>query len=172
MADERCSIRRYRPDDADRIFELHERALRADDAYCPEAPDDDLRDPIGAYVDSGGDFLVGTVADRIVAMGAYRPAPEWAIESVPGLPEPAAQLKRMRVDPDDQRRGFGTEILDALEDRAREDGYRSLVLDTGAHQDGTRAFYEAQEFAHERTLMVDFDGIDLRMALYRKRLDG
>lgn len=171
MSENPCSIRRYRPDDADRVFELHERALRADNADPPDAPDDDLRDPIGAYVEAGGEFLVGTVSGTIVAMGAYRPAPDWVIECAADLPKPAAQLKRMRVDPADQRRGYGTAMLEALEASARESGYRALVLETGAHQYGTRAFYAAQGFTHARTRTVDFDGLGLRMAVYRKHID-
>ncbi len=41
-----------------------------------------------------------------------------------------AEIKRMRVHPDFQRRGFGQMILEALEARAVALGYAALHLDT------------------------------------------
>lgn len=153
------------------MLELHERALR-DDAFTADAPDEDLRDPLAAYVDSGGEFLVGERDGEIVAMGAYRPAHEWIRNAVDDVAEPAAELKRMRVDPDHQRQGFGTTVLDRLEASARADGFREFLHDTGVDQTETRAFYEARGFRHETTTSVEFEGVMIDLALYRKRLDG
>jgi len=42
----------------------------------------------------------------------------------------AAQIKRMRVLPDFQRKGYGQLILDSLEIKARKLGFTELYLDT------------------------------------------
>ncbi|MFB6136676.1 MAG: GNAT family N-acetyltransferase [Halobacteriaceae archaeon] len=129
MADLR--VRRYRPDDDARVRELYAEALRAagtDPAETP--PETDLDDVPGTYFD-GGTFLVGEVDGRVVATGALE-----------RVDETAAELRRMRVDPDRQRRGYGRAVLDELEARARDLGYDRLVLETAAHQ-GAVPFYEA-----------------------------
>ncbi|WP_135821495.1 GNAT family N-acetyltransferase [Halostella litorea] len=60
-----------------------------------------------------------------------------------------AEVTRMRVDPDRQRQGYGTAILAALEDRATELGYETLVLDTLDRQTGAKRLYES--FGYEET---------------------
>jgi ribosomal protein S18 acetylase RimI-like enzyme len=165
-------FRRYQPADAESVLRLHERALRNDGAFTEGAPDADLRAPLEAYVEAGGEFLVGERVGAIVAMGAYRPAHEWIVDAVGDVAEPAAELKRMRVDPAHQRQGLGTAVLDRLEASAREDGYREFLLDTGVDQAGTRAFYEARGFTQVGVTTVDFGGDIVELALYRKQIDG
>jgi len=169
---EELEIRRCRPADADRIRELHEVALRDAGGYVEDGPDADLTAPHATYIEQGGDFLVGELAGQIVAMGGFRPASEWIADAVSDLATPAAELKRMRVDPAYQRRGFGTVILRRLEERARDAGFREVVLDTGADFDAPRSFYESSGIEHERNLTVDVGDSSFEMALYRKRLDA
>ena len=57
-----------------------------------------------------------------------------------------AEVKRMRVEPAFQGRGFGREILDAIECRAAMLGYEILRLDTSARQRVARALYEKDGF--------------------------
>lgn len=52
----------------------------------------------------------------------------------------------MRVHPKDLRTGFATAVLDALETRAREQGFRRLILQTTLVQVEARRFYESQGF--------------------------
>jgi GNAT superfamily N-acetyltransferase len=137
MADD-LSIRRFDPADGDRVRELHEAALRSVDAYVEAVPDPDMADIEGTYLDGGGEFLVGEVDDEIVAMGALRREDRRT-----------AEVTRMRVDPDHQRQGYGTAVLAALEDRATELGYRTLVLDTLDRQEDAKRLYES--FGYERT---------------------
>ncbi|MFB6219538.1 MAG: GNAT family N-acetyltransferase [Halobacteriaceae archaeon] len=128
------TVRRYEPGDAERVWELHVAAMRdagTDPAAMP--PQDDLRDVEGAYF-PGGEFLVGERDGHIVAMGGFQPRDGETVE-----------LKRMRVAPDHQRRGYGTRILAALEDRARERGFRRAVLDTAVRQDSP-PFYRARGY--------------------------
>lgn len=133
------TIRRFRPSDAERVLELHEEALRDVDAYAEGVPEPDLDDVKAHYFDAGGEFLVGESDGRIVAMGAFRPVEDRIAEAFASLRRPAAELKRMRVAPSHQRRGFGQQIYDELERRARESGFAELVLDVQANQKGARA---------------------------------
>lgn len=67
------TVRSYRPDDRDRVQELHEVALRAAGGYVEPAVEPDLATIQAVYKESGR-FVVGTLEDRIVAMGGVRPA--------------------------------------------------------------------------------------------------
>lgn len=52
-----------------------------------------------------------------------------------------AEIKRMRVHPEHQRRGCGQAILEALETRAAELGYSTLQLDTTVQQTAAQRLY-------------------------------
>jgi ribosomal protein S18 acetylase RimI-like enzyme len=129
-------IRRYRPCDHDAVWELHNLALEATGAHGGSGPwDDDLHHVEEAYLRSGGEFLVGTLDGRVVAMGALK-----------RLTEERAEIKRMRVHPDFWRRGFGQRILGRLERKACESGYRSLVLDTTTGQTAAQELYRGSGY--------------------------
>lgn len=113
-------IRQYRPTDTDRVHEFHEAALRAAGGFVEGASEPDL-DAIEETYLTDGDFLVGELDDRIVAMGAFRPAQGYITEFL-DCSETTAELKRMRVDPDHQRQGYGQTVYDELECRARGRG--------------------------------------------------
>ena len=53
-----------------------------------------------------------------------------------------AEIKRMYVVPAARRQGLGRQLLEALEDRARELGYARIRLDTGNRQPHAQAMYE------------------------------
>ena len=53
-----------------------------------------------------------------------------------------AEIKRMYVVPHARRQGLGRQLLEALEDKARELGYARIRLDTGARQPHAQAMYE------------------------------
>ncbi|MET9294979.1 GNAT family N-acetyltransferase [Streptomyces sp. NPDC003077] len=92
--------------------------------------DADLADVAAHYPPDRGDFVVGSVGGFLVAMGALRPAADGA-----------GEIKRMRVHPRWQGRGFGRLVLAHLERRAVELGYRRLVLDTTEGQHAALALY-------------------------------
>jgi GNAT superfamily N-acetyltransferase len=114
------TIRSYQPSDYDAVWDLHVLPMIQVSAYLGDGPwDDDLRDIPGAYLNSGGVFLIAEYEGRVVAMGAFRR------ES-----ETRAEIKRMRTHLDYQGRGFGKQILAALEAEARRLGITSLFLET------------------------------------------
>jgi GNAT superfamily N-acetyltransferase len=84
-------------------------------------------------------MLVGHLDGLAVACGALRDATDLADEVGPG----AAELKRMYVAPKVRGRGLSWDVLRALEARARELGYRRLILETGLAQPAAIALYEA-----------------------------
>ncbi len=117
-------VRRYRASDHDAVWELHNVALNEVGAHAGNGPwDDDLHRIEDEYIEAGGEFYVGSVEGRIVAMGGIK-----------RLTNTSAEICRMRVHPDFQRCGLGTEMLSALEECARELGFRSLKLETTAGQ--------------------------------------
>lgn len=139
------TIRRYRPADADALWDLHERALRHAGVYDEEYAhlDADLRNVTGEYLEAGGEFIIGEHEGELVAMGALQPAS--AVDHHEG-DEATGVVRRMRVEPDLHRRGYATAILERLEARADELGWDRLVLDTTEHQEAARAFYEAHGY--------------------------
>ena len=82
------------------------------------------------YITTGGEFYVGVVNDQIVATGALKQ-----------LASDTAEIKRMRIHPDFQRRGLGSAIILALERRAKELGYTTVKLETTLHQTAARKIY-------------------------------
>jgi GNAT superfamily N-acetyltransferase len=151
-------IRRYRPSDHDAVWALHNLALNQVNAHGGNGPwDDDLHQVEHVYLLDGGEFLVGTAAGQVVAMGA--------LKRIDGR---CAEVKRMRVHPGWQRRGLGSAILRALEARARELGYAVLRLDTTTRQPAAQAFYARSGYARVGTDRYgEFD-----LILYEKTLAG
>ena len=148
-------IRRYQPSDHDAVCELHKTALLAVGAYAEGAWDIDLDQIDTVYLTNGGEFLVGTLHGRIVAMGALM-----------RTDGERAQIRRMRVHPDFQRRGFGQAIFTALEKRAGELGYSVLHLDTTVLQVAAQGFYAKNGFKEvRRGKLAGFDCI-----FYEKQL--
>jgi GNAT superfamily N-acetyltransferase len=124
-------IRRYQSEDHDAVWGLHNAALVAVGAHAGNGPwDNDLHAIEQVYLDNGGEFLVGLWEGQIVAMGALK-----------RTSSDRAEIKRMRVAPACQRRGFGEQILLALQDRAKTLGYRTLHLDTTTQQEGAQRLY-------------------------------
>lgn len=124
-------LRRFTEADAEAVRELHDLALADAGAHLGPGPwDEDLRSIGSSYLQDGGEFLVGWFDGRLVAMGALR-----------HVTAAAAEIKRMRVHPWFQRRGFGSAMLARLEDRARQLGYSKLRLDTTVMQTAAQALY-------------------------------
>lgn len=129
------SIRRYVESDHDAVWQLHNRALEGTGAHRGSGPwDDDLHHITQIYL-SEGDFLVGEHQSRIAAMGAIQ-------RKAAGC----AEVRRMRVDPDYQRQGFGQQILRELERRAIALGYVHLTLATTVQQIAAQNFYVKNGF--------------------------
>lgn len=141
-------IRRFNHGDLESVIELHHLGLDQFGANAGPGPwDDDLDDIPGHYLDTGGEFLIGTIEGRVVAMGALR-----------RVSDDTGEVKRMRVRPELQRRGLGAKILDRLESTAKELGYSRLVLDTTTNQAPAQAFFRNHGYREtRRDLSEPFD---------------
>ncbi len=151
-------LRRYTDADAAAVWALHNNSLNLVDAHGGNgAWDEDLQNVQEVYLEAGGEFLVGEANGKLVAMGALlRAGPT------------TGEIKRMRVDLNYQRQGFGRRILAGLEARARELGYRRLRLDTTTGQTAAQALYEESGFTKIGTgRMGRFE-----LIIYEKRLDS
>lgn len=82
------------------------------------------------YLRDGGEFLIGFVNERLVAMGGFK-----------RLTDISAELRRMRIERELQGRGYGTQLLRELERLAFQSGIRTLCLDTARRRPLTLEFY-------------------------------
>jgi len=119
-------IRDYRTEDADQVWQLHEIALKATNAFVAGHGkwDEDLKNIPQVYLSGKGSFLVAELGGEIVGMGALR-----------FVSEETAEIKRMRVLPKYQGKGLGTNLLKHLEEKAKELGFKRLILDTSTRQE-------------------------------------
>ncbi|HLI91823.1 MAG TPA: GNAT family N-acetyltransferase [Ktedonobacteraceae bacterium] len=159
------TLRRYTPADQQAVEHLHVLAIQQIGAYLGRGPwDDDIYAIEEVYLKNQGEFLIGECDGLFVAMGALkRTSPE------------RAEIKRMRVYPEYQRRGYGQIILSELEARARALGYRVLHLDTAIVQIPAQKLYEKNGYREVgRTILQQQVGKDtyqpLEVILYEKQL--
>jgi ribosomal protein S18 acetylase RimI-like enzyme len=133
-------IRRYQDTDNPAVWELHQRALGPTGAFLRYGKwDEDLHEIHNHYLNNGGEFLIGVFDNKIVCMGACRN------KSIT-----LAEIKRMRVLPDYQRRGFGQTILTKLEEEASKMGNKELCLDTTTKQVGAQKLYKKNGYVEVR----------------------
>jgi ribosomal protein S18 acetylase RimI-like enzyme len=139
------SLRRYLPADQTAVRRLFQEGLDQTGTSLVgtvlERPnmEADLDDIPAAYLNNGGEFLVVTDGDAVVGMGALA-----KVDAV------TAEVRRMRTTVTHQRRGLGLMVLDRLLERARELGYRKVVLDTTTQQPAAMALYEKCGFREVR----------------------
>jgi GNAT superfamily N-acetyltransferase len=174
-------FRGYDPRDADAVATLDDWAMRAAGTDPSDIPGHGDIERIGSeYPDAGGAFLVGVVdppdareafggaGDRdgesvetfdglVAAMGGFLPSDEgYADErTVAG----AAELHRMRIVPPLQGRGYGTDLLRALEQRVREAGFARVLATTARRQQRALALYAGA--GYERVDTATYGEYDL-----------
>lgn len=102
--------------------ELSERFESGFDPLQSDSPTTD------EFVPPDGAFLVARIFDRPVGCGAFK-----------RIEPRTAYIKRMWIAPDARGLGLGKRLLQALEDRARSVGYRTVRLETN------KALSEAQQ---------------------------
>jgi len=130
------TIRVYRDDDHDQVVRLNAYGLAA--AGVPVDVDvyaGDLDTITTTYLTGRATMLVGELDGQVVAMGALR-----------YIDELTCEITRMRVDPSAQGRGYGKQILTALEEHAQRFGYHHAVLLTGPDQHPAIDLYQANGY--------------------------
>lgn len=129
-------FRSFRPEDAGPVKDLNVAALRSVYPAYRNGPWNDDLDAIEHNYLDGGDFLVGTDGADIVAIGALR-----------RISDDVVEIKRVGVDPERQGRGIGRALLLALEARAAELGFSTIVLDTTEMQVVAQEMYRRHGYA-------------------------
>lgn len=98
-----------------------------DDSYNP-----DLKGIIKNYIEQGHIFLVGVYQDQVICTGALME-----------MDQETGQIARMSVAKEYRRNGLGSRMLTELEQRAKEKGYKKIVLGTNADWVNARGLYES-----------------------------
>lgn len=106
-----------------------ELAARYQDDGAGDFKVEDLADPRSV-------FLVARVDGVLAGCGALRPC-----EHAPANERDIGEVKRMFVDPTFRGQGVGVAILDALEKRARDVGFKRVWLETGTMQPEALGLY-------------------------------
>jgi GNAT superfamily N-acetyltransferase len=124
-------LSRYHDDYCEPMLALHRSALVGISLGMSQQEDEaDLVAIAQVYLRSGGEFLLGFINERLVAMGGFK-----------RLTDTSAELRRMRIERDLQGRGYGTQLLRELERLAFQSGIRTLCLDTARRRSLTLEFY-------------------------------
>jgi GNAT superfamily N-acetyltransferase len=122
---------RYRDDYREPLLALHRTAL---EGFClgmsQQEDEADLMAIKQVYLSSGGEFLIGLLGDRLIAMGGFK-----------RLTQTSAELRRMRVERELQGRGHGTQLLRELERLAFQSGIRTVCLAAARRRPLTLEFY-------------------------------
>jgi GNAT superfamily N-acetyltransferase len=125
------SLIRYRPEHREPVLALHRSAIVGFTLGMSQQEDEaDLMAIEHVYLREGGEFLVGFIDQKLVAMGGFK-----------RLSDASAELRRMRIERELQGRGYGTQLLRELERRGYESGIRTLCLYTAKRRPLTLEFY-------------------------------
>ena len=123
-------LSRYRDDYREPMLALHRSALVGIPLGMSQPEDEADLVAIEQVYLRGGDFLLGFIGERLVAMGGFK-----------RLTDTSAELRRMRIERELQGRGYGTQLLRELERLAFQSGIRTLCLDAARRRPLTLEFY-------------------------------
>jgi GNAT superfamily N-acetyltransferase len=112
-------IRPFTPTDQTAARQLILEGLGSHFGFIDETMNPDLGDIWQHYVVPGNSFVIAEIDGRIVGTGAL-------IEETKGV----GRLVRMSVSPGHQRRGIGRRLVHHLIQKANEQGYRRLLVET------------------------------------------
>jgi GNAT superfamily N-acetyltransferase len=122
---------RYRSEYREPMLLLHRSAIAGFTLGMSQAEDEaDLVAIEEVYLRGGGEFLLGFIDEKLIAMGGFK-----------RLSQTSAELRRMRIAPELQGSGYGTQLLRELERRAFHCGVRTLCLETARRRPLTLEFY-------------------------------
>ena len=130
---------RYRAEYREPMLALHRRAIQGFNLGMSQQQDEaDLVAIEQVYLRDGGEFLLGFVNERLVAMGGFK-----------RLSSTLAELRRMRIELELQGKGYGTQLLDTLERIAFLSGVRRICLEAASRRPLTLEFYRKHGYHEE-----------------------
>lgn len=71
--------------------------------------------------------------------------------------EETSYLTELAVDPDEQRNGYGSALIEALSEQQRAEGYERLVLTVRVVDEGAREFYHRHGFEVRERLDDEYE---------------
>ena len=156
---EKVIIRQYQDSDKNVVWQLHVDGLDQTGSFIfNPALDSDFENIRGIYINNDGEFFVASLDDTVIGMGALRK-----------IDSNTAEIKRMRVSIQHQRKGLGSTILEKLIERAKELGYKKLILDTSEKQTAAKQLYEKFGFEeYDRKKLGDHEIIFYELDLKRR----
>ncbi len=138
---------RYRPEYQESVLKLHRSEkiglsakIGLDIGIGDDDEEADLRAIEQAYIQSGGDFLVGLLNGEVIAMGGFQ-----------RLSTDSGELRRMRIRADLQDRGYGSQLLLELERLAFRRGIYRLSFETARARPLTLEFYRKHGYQETGT---------------------
>lgn len=150
----KLKIRGYRKSDNKDVWRLHILGLEQFKSYLGGKWDKDLYTIEKIYLKNGS-FIIGELSKKVIAMGAFKK-----------ISDKKAEIKRVRVHPSYQKKGFEQAILEELEKRAAKLGYKILQLDTTNKQIPAQKFFEKNGYTKTKTERLEKYGLD--MIFYKK----
>lgn len=155
-------IRSYTASDKEQVKKLYKIAsIHSEIGYRSGPWEKDFADIENHYL-TNGEFLVGLRGNTIVAMGVYEK-----------ITNSLGHIRRMRVHPDQRRKGFAQQLLQKLESHARDHGLTELRLRTSTQQKMAQAFYEKNGFSKmnaEKSFYREGGGNTFEVIWYRKQI--
>jgi len=124
------TVRQFRASDCDAVWRLHKAAVSHVEGTAPDSFFADLAQIEPSFLANGGEFLVAEYNGELVAMGGLK-----------RTSGEGGEITRMRVHPDFQRGGFGTQVLRCLETQAAYLGCTRSYLHASVEQLAAQAFY-------------------------------
>ena len=145
----RIQVRLYQPADQPNIRALHDRTPPAGSrqSTTPQQWPSDLDHIQHAYLAFWVAVEQSDCGERVVGIAGIESAgpdvPATVLRGRSGV----ARLKRMRVAPEQQRRGVGTRLTTAAIAWVREHGFSGLILETTPQQTAAICLYQSLGFA-------------------------
>ena len=138
-------IRTYQVSDKDEVKDLYKlSSINSEIGYRDGPWYKDLDDVEGFYF-NGGDFLVGLVDNKIVA-----------IVGLQKIKDAEGHVRRMRVHHEYRRKGYGQMLLTELENRAKKNNFKELRLRTSTQQKMAQGLYEKNGYTKMKTDKKEF----------------
>ena len=149
------AVRRTAGDDPDALAIVAAMIAEIDGLYGGPPPAESSATP-EELSPPGGGFVVLEREGRALAGGGVK-----------RLSAAVCEIKRMYVVPAGRGQGLGTRLLEELEALARDLGYATARLDTGARQPGAQRIYERAGYV----AIPDYNGNPFAAWWGEKRLD-
>lgn len=128
---DQIAFRQYQPSDHDAVVSAFA-ACTHQLGFTLGPWNDDMHQILWIYLEPGGEFIVGEYDGKVVSFAGLR-----------RVSADTAEIRRVGVHPNVQRRGFARAMIRDIEKRATMVGFSNLYLDTSITQFAAQRLYRA-----------------------------